>query len=294
MKGLNRTWPPVERAMTEETVTVRSMTAGDLEFAQALTDGEGWGNSARDWKRLHSLDVGLIAEVEGVAAGICTANDYGELGNIGNFVVAPTQRDHGTGRPLVEAALERLAECRAVRVHALMSSAGFYRACGFVAEGMSTHFRLSPEMHELVPFEVGDAEVESARSDWDELLALDARQFGGDRSRLLNTLADAVPEAAFAVEGGYILAKGEDTLYELGPWVVESGCQGWQRLLEAAMAALPRGATLEILVPSPNFRVTSLLETQGWEAVDYTVVMVHGEEWSDESNICARAGGDKG
>ena len=294
MKGLNRTWPPVERAMTEETVTVRSMTAGDLEFAQALTDGEGWGNSARDWKRLHSLDVGLIAEVEGVAAGICTANDYGELGNIGNFVVAPTQRDHGTGRPLVEAALERLAECRAVRVHALMSSAGFYRACGFVAEGMSTHFRLSPEMHELVPFEVGDAEGESARSDWDELLALDARQFGGDRSRLLNTLADAVPEAAFAVEGGYILAKGEDTLYELGPWVVESGCQGWQRLLEAAMAALPRGATLEILVPSPNFRVTSLLETQGWEAVDYTVVMVHGEEWSDESNICARAGGDKG
>jgi hypothetical protein len=145
-----------------------------------------------------------------------------------------------------------------------------------------------------VPFEVGDAEVESARSDWEELLALDARQFGGDRSRLLNTLADAVPEAAFAVEGGYILAKGEDTLYELGPWVVESGCQGWQRLLEAAMAALPRGATLEILVPSPNFRVTSLLETQGWEAVDYTVVMVHGEEWSDESNICARAGGDKG
>ena len=294
MKGLNRTWPPVERAMTEETVTVRSMTAGDLEFAQALTDGEGWGNSARDWERLHSLDVGLIAEVEGVAAGICTANDYGELGNIGNFVVAPTQRDHGTGRALVEAALERLAECRAVRVHALMPSAGFYRACGFVAEGMSTHFRLSPEMHELVPFEVGDAEVESARSDWDELLALDARQFGGDRSRLLNTLADAVPEAAFAVEGGYILAKGEDTLYELGPWVVESGCQGWQRLLEAAMAALPRGATLEILVPSPNFRVTSLLETQGWEAVDYTVVMVHGEEWSDESNICARAGGDKG
>ena len=280
--------------MTEEPVTVRPMTAGDIEFAQTLTDGEGWGNSARDWERLHSLDVGLIAEVEGVAAGVCTANDYGELGNIGNFVVAPAQRDRGTGRALVEAALERLAECRAVRVHALMPSAGFYRAFGFVAEGMSTHFRLSPEMHELVPFEVGDTGMGAARDGWEELLALDARQFGGDRSALLGTLADAVPEAALAIEGGYILAKGEDTLYELGPWVVEPGCQGWQRLLEAAMAALPRGTTLEILVPSPNFRVTSLLETQGWEAVDYTLAMVHGEEWSDESNICARAGGDKG
>ena len=280
--------------MTEETVTVRPMTAGDLEFAQALTDGEGWGNSARDWERLHSLDVGLVAEVEGTAAGVCTANDYGELGNIGNFVVAPAQRDHGTGRALVEAALERLTECRAVRVHALMPSAGFYRALGFVAEGMSTHFRLSPEMHALAPFDAGDAGMGMARDDWEEILALDTRQFGGDRSALLGTLADAVPEAALAVEGGYILAKGEDALYELGPWVVETGCQGWQRLLEAAMAALPREATLEILVPSPNFRVTSLLETQGWEAVDYTLAMIHGGEWSDESNICARAGGDKG
>ena len=280
--------------MTEEAITVRSMTASDLEFAQVLTDSEGWDNSARDWERLHSLNVGLVAEVEGAAAGVCTANDYGELGNIGNCVVVPAQRDHGIGRALVEAALERLARCRAVRVHSLMPSAGFYRTFGFVAEGMSTHFRLSPEMHGLVPFEVGDAEVESARSDWEELLALDARQFGGDRSSLLNTLADAVPEAAFAVEGGYILAKGEDTHYELGPWVVESGCQRWRQLLEAAMAALPREATLEIIVPSPNFRVTSLLETQGWEAVDYMLAMVHGGEWSDESNICARAGGDKG
>ena len=280
--------------MTEETVTVRPMTAGNLEFAQTLTDGEGWGNSARDWERLHSLDVGLVAEVESTAAGICTANDYGELGNIGNVVVAPAQRDHGTGRALVTAALERLTECRAVRGHALMPSAGFYRALGFVAEGMSTHFRLSPEMHALAPFDAGDAGMGMARDDWEEILALDARQFGGDRSALLGTLADAVPEAALAVEGGYNLAKGEDALYELGPWVVETGCQGWQRLLEAAMAALPREATLEILVPSPNFRVTSLLETQGWEAVDYTLAMVHGGEWSDESNICARAGGDKG
>ena len=63
---------------------------------------------------------------------------------------------------------------------------------------------------------------------------------------------------------------------------------------EAARAALPREATLEIIVPSPNFRVTSLLETQGWEAVDYMLAMVRGGEWSDESNICARAGGDNG
>ena len=108
--------------MTEEAITVRPMTAGDLEFAQALTDGEGWGNSARDWERLHSLDVGLIAEVEGAAAGVCTANNYGELGNVGNVVVAPDQRGRGVGIALVEAALEQLAGCRAVRVHALMPS----------------------------------------------------------------------------------------------------------------------------------------------------------------------------
>ena len=274
--------------------TVRPLAAGDLELARALTDGEGWGNSARDWERLHALGAALGAEVNGVAAGVCTAHDYGALGTVGNVVVAPEQRGCGVGVALLEAALERLAGCRAVRVHALMPTAGFYRALGFEAEGMSTRFRLSPEMHALAPFNVGDAAVEPARDRWDEVLALDAAQFGGDRSMLLEALAEAVPEAALALDGGYILAKGEPPLYELGPWVVKPGCRGWRGLLEAAVAALPRTASVEIIVPSPNFRVTSLLEAQGWEAVDYTLAMVRGGGWSDEGNICARAGGDKG
>jgi GNAT superfamily N-acetyltransferase len=275
-------------------VVVRPLANGNLELARALTDGEEWGNSARDWERLHALGVGLVAEVNGVAVGVCTAHDYGALGTVGNVVVAPEQRGHGVGVALVEAALERLAECRAVRVHALMPTAGFYRALGFEAEGMSTRFRLSPEMHALAPFDVGDAAVAPAHDHWDEVLALDAAQFGGDRSALLEALAKAVPEAALALDGGYILAKGEPPLYELGPWVVEPGCRDWRGLLEAAVAALPRTASVEIIVPSPNFRVTSLLEAQGWEAVDYTLAMVRGGSWSDEGNICARAGGDKG
>jgi GNAT superfamily N-acetyltransferase len=274
--------------------TVRPLAASDLELARALTDGEEWGNSVRDWERLHALGVGLVAEVDGAAAGVCTAHDYGTLGTVGNVVVAPEQRGRGVGIALVEAALERLAGCRAVRVHALMPTAGFYRALGFEAEGMSSRFRLSPEMHALAPFDVGDAAVAPARDRWDEVLALDAGQFGADRSALLEALTDAVPEAAVALDGGYILAKGEPPLYELGPWVVEPGCRGWRTLLEAAVAALPRTASVEIIVPSPNFRVTSLLEAQGWEAVDYTLAMVRGGSWSDEDNICARAGGDKG
>jgi len=275
-------------------VVVHPLANGNLELARALTDGEEWGNSARDWERLHALGVGLVAEVDGVAAGVCTAHDYGTLGTVGNVVVAPEQRGRGVGVALLEAALERLAGCRAVRVHALMPTAGFYRALGFEAEGMSTRFRLSPEMHALAPFDVGDAAVAPARDRWDEVLALDAAQFGGDRSALLEALAKAVPEAALALDGGYILAKGEPPLYELGPWVVEPGCRGWRGLLEAAVAALPRTASVEIIVPSPNFRVTSLLEAQGWGAVDYTLAMVRGGGWSDEGNICARAGGDKG
>jgi len=275
-------------------VAVRPLANGDLKFARALTDGEGWGNSARDWERLHTLGVGLVAEVGGAAAGVCSAHDYGALGTVGNVVIGAGQRGAGVGSALLEAALERLAGCRAVRVHALMPTAGFYRALGFEAEGMSTRFRLSPEMHALAPFDVGDAAVAPAHDHWDEVLALDAAQFGGDRSALLEALAKAVPEAALALDGGYILAKGEPPLYELGPWVVKPGCRGWRGLLEAAVAALPRTASVEIIVPSPNFRVTSLLEAQGWEAVDYTLAMVRGGSWSDEGNICARAGGDKG
>ena len=157
-------------------------------------------------------------------------------------------------------------------------------------------------MKSFQPFEVESDKnnVVPAEGYWDEIVAMDLRQFGADRSLFLKELNDYLPQCSFVALGedgsvkGFIMVKGEDDWYEIGPWIVEPGCKNWQGLLQATVQAIPDDCTVEIFVPAPNFRVTSLLDSVGYHAHSYCMSMYYGEDWPDEGNICARGGGDKG
>jgi hypothetical protein len=182
-----------------------------------------------------------------------------------------------------------------------MEVTSFYKDLGFLAEGMSTQFRLDANMKSFQPFDIdSETNIVPAEGYWDEILAMDLRQFVGDRSQFLKEINDYLPQCSFVALGedgsvkGFIMAKGEDSWYEIGPWIVESGCKNWQGLLQASVQAIPDNSTVEIFVPAPNFRVTSLLDSVGYSAHSYCMSMFYGEDWPDEVNICARGGGDKG
>ena len=282
-------------------IKVRDMQESDMDFAKSLTDGEDWGNSIEDWKRLMKISIPLIAVDGEQALGVTTAFDYGNLGMIGNVVVSSESRGKGVGKILLKEAMKRLDSCKSVRVQSRMEVTTFYKELGFLAEGMSTQFRLDADMKSFQPFDVGsDENIVPAEGYMDEILAIDQRQFGGDRSKFLKELNDYLPQCSFVALGedgsvkGFIMAKGEDSWYEIGPWIVEPGCKNWQGMLQATVQAIPDKSTIEVLVPAPNFRVTNLLDSIGYNAHSYCMSMFYGEDWPDESNICARGGGDKG
>jgi len=283
-------------------IKVRELQESELEFAKSLTDGEEWGNSIEDWQRLLRISIPLVAYEGDELLGVTTAFDYGNLGMIGNVVVSSKSRGKGVGKALLKKAMKKLETCKSVRVHSRMDVTSFYKDLGFMAEGMSTVFRLDANMKSFQPFDVESDKnnIVSAESYWDEIIAMDLRQFGADRSRFLKELNDYLPQCSFVALGedgsvkGFIMAKGEDDWYEIGPWIVEPGCKNWQGLLQATAQAIPDNCTVEIFVPAPNFRVTSLLDSVGYNAHSYCMSMYYGEDWPDEGNICARGGGDKG
>ena len=283
-------------------IQVRKMQESELEFAKSLTDGEEWGNSIEDWQRLFRISVPLVAYEGDKLLGVTTAFDYGNLGMIGNVVVSSKSRGKGVGKILLKEAMKRLETCKSVRVHSKMDVTPFYKDLGFMAEGMSTVFRLDADMKSFQPFDVESDKnnIVPADSYWDEIIAMDLRQFGANRSPFLKELNDYLPQCSFVALGedgsikGFIMAKGEDDWYEIGPWIVEPGCKNWQGLLQAAVQAIPDDSTVEIFVPAPNFRVTSLLDSVGYHAHSYCMSMYYGEDWPEEGNICARGGGDKG
>ena len=277
------------------------MQKSDIDFAKSLTDNEDWGNSIEDWQRLMKVSIPLIAVDGEESLGVTTAFDYGNLGMIGNVVVTSESRGKGIGKILLKEAMKRLESCKSVRVQSRMEVTSFYKELGFLPEGMSTQFRLDADMKSFQPFDVAsDDNIVPAEGYWDEILAIDQRQFGADRSQFLKEINDYLPQCSFVALGedssvkGYIMAKGEDSWYEIGPWVVEPGCKNWQGMLQATVQAIPDKSTVEILVPAPNFRITNLLDSIGYNAHSYCMSMFYGEDWPDESNICARGGGDKG
>jgi GNAT superfamily N-acetyltransferase len=283
-------------------IKVRELEESELEFAKSLTDDEEWGNSMEDWQRLLRISIPLVAHEGDELLGVTTAFDYGNLGMIGNVVVSSKSRGKGVGKVLLKEAMKRLETCKSVRVHSKMDVTPFYKDLGFMAEGMSTVFRLDANMKSFQPFEVESDKnnIVPAEGYWDEIVAMDLRQFGADRSIFLKELNDYLPQCSFVALGedgsvkGFIMVKGEDDWYEIGPWIVEPGCKNWQGLLQATVQAIPDDCTVEIFVPAPNFRVTSLLDSVGYNAHSYCMSMYYGEDWPDEGNICARGGGDKG
>ena len=282
-------------------IKIRDMQESDIEFAKSLTDSEDWGNSVEDWQRLMKISIPLIAVDGKKSVGVTTAFDYGNLGMIGNVVVSSQSRGKGVGKVLLKEAMKRLESCKSVRVQSRMEVTTFYKELGFLAEGMSTQFRLDADMKSFQPFDVGsDENIVPAEGYMDEILAIDQRQFGGNRSQFLKEINDYLPQCSFVALGedgsvkGFIMAKGEDSWYEIGPWIVEPGCKNWQGMLQATVQAIPDKSTIEVLVPAPNFRITNLLDSIGYNAHSYCMSMFYGEDWPDESNICARGGGDKG
>ena len=286
---------------TLQMIEISILLETDLETAKSLTDTEGWGNSSEDWNRLFKISLPIGAYDGDKLVGVTTAFDYGSIGMIGNVLVSEEYRGKDVGTKLVTEAMRRLESCSTVRVHSTMESASFYKKLGFMAEGMSTLFRLDADMKEFQPFAIdSDDNIVPAGRHLDEILRIDKRQFGGDRSEYIKDLVSYLPECAFValddnnIVKGFIVAKGESNWYEVGPWVVEPGCKNWRGMLQKSVSAIPSKSTVDIFVPAPNHRITSLLDSVGYSANSYYMSMYYGIDWPDESNICARGGGDKG
>mgnify|MGYP001166261735 FL=1 len=282
-------------------IEITEMEERDIRDAVELTDKEDWSNTAEDWERLYRIGGSIVAKEGGEVIGISTALDFGKIGTIGNVVVKEEERLSGIGRLLVEKSIEILKKCETIKVHSLMPAASFYRKFDFIPAGMSTYFEFKMDENSMQPFDIFESEdIISIDDCWESVAEIDKRQFGGDRKKLLAEFKKTVPEMALAKisDSGevqsYIMAKGDERYYEIGPWVIEPGCKDWKSLFDRAVSSVKRGSEIGILVPSQNYRITSYLESIGYEAKMYTTDMLRGGAWPNEENICARGGGDKG
>ena len=125
----------------------------NIEAKFGLIGGREWR-----WRKLQHIDADatgegvegiFVAEADGVVVGFitCRADAQSRIGRIANMAVAPEHQGRGTGRALMEAALEHLRGrgMEGVRIETLEQNevgARFYVSMGFHEVARQIHYYL--------------------------------------------------------------------------------------------------------------------------------------------------------
>ena len=212
----------------------------ELPSALVLSAGEGWNQTAADWRRMIGLEpAGCFAAREGDRlVGTVTTTTYGDaLAGIGMMVVHPDFRRQGIGAALMRLALNHLRErgIATVKLDATPAGRPLYESLGFVGE---------VEMERWQGVVVAGCGADPMCPDRESLrdpFELDRAAYGVDRSRLLERLvAEGVGEPLVAGSergdaSGYALARPGRAATYIGP-VIGDDSRSIGRLAEGMLA----------------------------------------------------------
>jgi GNAT superfamily N-acetyltransferase len=248
------------------TIEIHTLTAADLDHADAIQQAAYGGGSRKDRLQLYlSLqpDGWLLATLDGQPAGIAGGTNYGTVGHIGLVAVDPSKQRRGVALALMEHLLDWFAEqrCPVIQLDASDAGAPLYRKLGFVEDEKTLGFTqddcaLRPAQSERV------GRLRAA--DIPALAAFDAPIFGGDRAAVFAAALAEAPERAFVArdaEGqisGYLFAQPQ----LLGPWA--AGTPADAEALLAVALMLPFDGAIRTLTPGSNANAAKLLLHYGF------------------------------
>ena len=248
------------------TISIHTLTAADLDRADAIQQAAYGGGSRKDRLQLYlSLqpDGWLLATLDGVPAGIAGGTNYGTVGHIGLVAVDPSKQRRGVALALMEQLLSWFAQhsCPLIQLDASDAGAPLYRKLGFVEDEKTLGFTqddcaLRPAQSERVSHLLAD--------DLPALVAFDTPIFGGARAAVFAAALVEAPERAFVVRdpagqiSGYLFAQPQ----LLGPWAAHTPADA-EALLAAALT-LPFEGAIRTLTPGSNADAAKLLMRYGF------------------------------
>ena len=171
---------------------MRHATDADLPVIGALREAAGW--TVHEWAlravigppEARCLVVAdALDRIVGVGSGVA----YGDLGFVGNMVVAEDHRRRGVGSAILEGLigfLSRERGCSRLELNATAEGRPLYERHGFASIGQSQTASLGREIG-LEP-DRSIAVRRAGAGDLDDLAAYDRPRFGGDRHFLLQQL----------------------------------------------------------------------------------------------------------
>jgi ribosomal protein S18 acetylase RimI-like enzyme len=251
---------------------LRTMTKLDIPSGMRLKEIAGWNQTAQDWERFltASPDGCFVAELAGEVCGTVTSISYEErFAWVGMVLVDPEFRGRGIGAKLLARAIEHLdaGKISTIKLDATPLGKPLYEKLGFVSEYeierwiLRTSSVSSTKTHRSRPPGLLSPDP------LDSIFELDRDIFGADRSSLLESLHQEVPDFTFAMRNASIVEGygfGRHGCYadHLGPWMA-TDAQVARQLLEAFLASCGRD-TIVVDCLKSNTMARNLLQSFGF------------------------------
>jgi GNAT superfamily N-acetyltransferase len=247
-------------------LSMRDARDDDLAAIAALRESVGW--SAHEWALDFVLNAPearcfVVEEPGGEVVAVGSGVAYGEVGVVGNMLVAQRHRRRGIGRAILDRILAdlRRRRARSLELYATADGRPLYAAAGFrpIAPGSRVELPRSAALVVDPSLRVEEA------TDADEIAAYDAPRFGGDRGGLLAFMgADrSRPMLVARREGrvvGFAWLRIDDA--RLGPFVAD-GPDVAAALVASAFDRRPDASVLVFNLPMSNAEGVAWLATLG-------------------------------
>jgi predicted N-acetyltransferase YhbS len=237
-------------------VTLRRMTAADLDAAHALSTEMRWPHRPADWEQAFRHAEGFVAERDGQTLGTALRFRWGpQHATLGLIIVTAAAQGRRIGHRLMSALLDGLDNCHLL-LHATLEGRGLYERLGFQRTG-------ELRQHQGIALPAPRA--------------LDAQARGMPRDALVDELVADAEAAVVLDEGGS--ARGFGLLrrfgrgHVIGP-IVAPDAEGAKALI-AHLAGLNAGRFTRIDIDAAS-GLAEWVESLGLARVDAPVTMQRG------------------
>jgi GNAT superfamily N-acetyltransferase len=211
-------------------IEIRLLFESDIPAAMKLKEAAGWNQTEDDWRRLITLEpAGCFAAIKNhQLVGTTTTTTYkDQLAWVGMVLVDPQNRRQGIATRLMETALDYLkGKVATVKLDATAQGKPVYERFGFEVESLverwAGNIKSRNDIRPTGPISLINKLNMAAQR---ELLDLDWRAFGADRSTLIESLIDnstftpVMKRSADGKVSGYAVARRGTKANYLGPVV---------------------------------------------------------------------------
>jgi ribosomal protein S18 acetylase RimI-like enzyme len=257
-------------------VTLRRLTADDLEDAQALSREFQWPFRVEDWRFSFAHGEGVAAIRDGQLVGTALRWVWGPRhATVGHVMVTPRMQGQRLGQHLMHALVADMQE-RTVLLHATAEGRGVYERMGFAIAGEVRQHQGKPAPAQVVALPEGERLRPLNRNDAEQLIALDTRAAGMPREAMLRQVLAEGETVVLARDGeavGFSTVRRFGRGHAIGP-VVAPDLSSAQALI-GHWCSRYAGKFLRIDVDAAS-GLPEWLEARGLPRVGSVTTMVRG------------------